>query len=113
MSNTNIVLLTGKEKIMKVIKKIIMRMLVVSFVLCSFSPAFASTATDKPSAEEMLFDVLLVRPLGLMTTVMGTGFFVVSLPFSVMGGNTVDVFGELVAGPAAFTFSRPVGELDY
>jgi hypothetical protein len=88
-------------------------MLVVSFVLCSFTPAFASTATDKPSAEEMLFDVLLVRPLGLMTTIMGIGFFTVSLPFSVTGGNTGDVFGELVAGPAAFTFSRPVGELDY
>jgi hypothetical protein len=105
--------MTGEEKNMKTLKTYMTLMLVMSFVLCSFSPALATTTTDKPSAEEMLFDVLLVRPLGLMTTIVGSGFFLVSLPFSVMGGNTVDVFGELVAGPAAFTFSRPVGELDY
>jgi len=87
--------------------------LIVSFILCMFSPVYADSTIDKPSAEEMLFDVFLVRPLGLITTVVGSGFFVVSLPFSVMGGNSMDVFGELVAGPAAFTFSRPVGELDY
>jgi len=98
---------------MKNFQKIITLILIVSFMLCSFTPAFADDSTEKPSAEEMLFDVLLVRPLGLMTTIVGTGFFTVSLPFSLMGGNTVDVFGELVAGPAAFTFSRPVGELDY
>jgi hypothetical protein len=98
---------------MKNFKKCISLILVVSFVLCTFTPAFASSTIEKPSAEEMLFDVLLVRPLGLMTTVVGTGFFVVSLPFSLLGGNTGDVFGELVAGPATFTFSRPVGELDY
>ena len=96
-------------------KKSIILILIVSLVLCLFTPAFASSTVDNnnPSAEEMLFDVFLVRPLGLMTTIVGTGFFAVSLPFSIMGGNTGDVFGELVAGPAAFTFSRPVGELDY
>jgi len=88
------------------------------FILCLLlspvTPAFASNMNDsKPSAEEMLVDVFLVRPLGLVTTVIGTGFFGISLPFSIMGGNTVDVFSQLVIGPAAFTFARPVGELDY
>jgi len=98
---------------MKNLKKCMTLILIACFMLCTFTPAYASSSTDKPSAEEMMFDVFLVRPLGLITTIMGTGFFAVSLPFSVMGGNTMDVFTELVAGPATFTFSRPVGELDY
>ncbi|MBF0449834.1 MAG: hypothetical protein HQK75_03960 [Candidatus Magnetomorum sp.] len=97
---------------MKTIRTQIICLMVLGFLVCNVSPAFAITE-NKPSAEEMLVDVFLVRPLGLMTTLLGTGFFFVSLPFSLMGGNTVDVFGELVAGPATFTFQRPVGELDY
>jgi len=99
---------------MKKIKSQIIFAMVFGLILFNFSSAYAvSGSVDKPSAEEMLVDVFLVRPLGLITTLLGTGFFCVSLPFSVLGGNTVDVFGELVAGPATFTFQRPVGELDY
>ena len=86
-------------------------MLVISPMLSTLS--MATTYDDKPSAEEMLVDVFLVRPLGMITTFLGCGFFAASIPFSFMGGNTVDVFGELVTGPATFTFFRPVGELDY
>jgi hypothetical protein len=93
---------------------IIYRVVIISLIFCSFSPALASDVTDDtPSAEEMLVDVFLVRPLGLLTTVMGTGFFTASIPFSILGGNTMVVFGKLVIGPATFTFRRPVGELDY
>ncbi|KPA16107.1 conserved hypothetical protein, membrane [Candidatus Magnetomorum sp. HK-1] len=99
---------------MKSIKIQIICALIFGLIAFNFSSVQASSgAEDKPSAEEMLVDVFLVRPLGLVTTLLGTGFFCISLPFSVLGGNTVDVFGELVAGPATFTFQRPVGELDY
>ena len=86
--------------------------LAISIIMC-LSPAVYASNADVPSAEEMLVDVFLVRPLGIVTTLTGTGFFVASLPFTLMGGNTGDVFRQLVAGPARFTFTRPVGELDY
>jgi len=99
---------------MKTIRKLIIVLLMCGLLISNVSPVLAAGETlDKPSAEEMLVDVFLVRPLGLVTTLMGTGFFAVSLPFSLLGGNTMDVFGELIAGPATFTFQRPVGELDY
>jgi len=96
-------------------KKIIIFYIIIALFSGTNFLVYASDSfsDDKPSAEEMLVDVFLVRPIGIITSVMGTGFFIVSLPFSFLGGNTVDVFNELVAGPITFTFKRPVGELDY
>jgi hypothetical protein len=84
------------------------------------------TATNKPnpsardqvpdreaSADEMIADLLLIRPLGIVSTVMGTAFFIVSLPFSAAGGNTKAAFQNLVVDPAKFTFNRPLGKLEY
>ncbi len=64
------------------------------------------------SAGAMMVDVLAVRPLGFVATVLGTGLFVVSLPFSALGGNVDEVAENLVVGPARFTFVRPLGEYE-
>jgi len=66
---------------------------------------------EEISAEKMLADFFLVRPLGIAATIFGTVFFVVSSPFSAMGGNTEEVFQKTMAEPAAFTFKRPLGQL--
>jgi len=76
--------------------------------------AFAATAQEspnkgKPSAEAMGVDLLLARPIGLVATVGGTVLFLVSLPFSALGGNTDEAWNKLVADPSAFTFHRPLG----
>ncbi|CAN2041495.1 Secreted protein [Candidatus Magnetomoraceae bacterium gMMP-15] len=85
--------------------------------LMCFSPLTVMAEEDnldeKPDAEEMLVDIVLVRPLGLAATIVGSAFFVVSLPFSLIGGNTADVAEKLVAEPAVFTFARPMGNLEY
>lgn len=65
---------------------------------------------DQSTAEEMVVDLLLLRPLGLVATVVGTAFFIASLPFSALGGNTKEAFHRLVVDPARFTFNRPLGE---
>lgn len=67
-------------------------------------------AGDAPSGAAMAADVLVVRPLGLVATVAGTGIFLVSLPFSLLGSNTGDAAKQLVARPGAYTFVRPLGE---
>lgn len=58
----------------------------------------------------MAADVLLVRPLSLVATVAGTGLFVVSLPFSLLGQNTGDAADRLIVTPGEYTFVRPLGE---
>lgn len=65
-----------------------------------------------PSGEAMVVDAMLVRPASLVATVVGTGFFLVSLPFSILGGNVDDAGRNLVLKPAKTTFIRPLGEFD-
>ncbi len=67
---------------------------------------------SEPSAAAMTVDVLAVRPLGIAATLLGTGLFIVSLPFSALGGNVDEVAENLVVEPARFTFTRPLGEYD-
>jgi hypothetical protein len=43
-------------------------------------------------------------------TVMGTAFFIASIPFSALSGNDNEDFHELVIDPARFTFKRPLGK---
>lgn len=76
------------------------------------SPAAVAdiSAVEPPSAAAMGFDVVMARPLGLAGTVLGTGLFVVSLPFSAVGMNVEDAAVRLVAEPAKFTFVRPLGD---
>jgi len=62
------------------------------------------------TAEAMGIDTTLARPLGLVGTVVGSAIFVVSLPFSALGGNTPAAWNNLVATPAVYTFHRPLGE---
>lgn len=70
------------------------------------------TGEDR-NAVSMMFDLVILRPLGLAATVIGTAFFIVSLPVSVLGGNTGEAAKKLVAAPAKYTFSRPLGAEDY
>jgi hypothetical protein len=70
------------------------------------------TGEDR-NAGSMMFDLVILRPLGLAATVIGTAFFVVSLPFSVLGGNTGEAAKKLMVEPAKYTFTRPLGAEDY
>ena len=61
----------------------------------------------------MIADTLLARPACLAATVLGSVFFVVSLPFS-LASKKVDRAAELlVVNPARATFTRPLGEFVY
>ncbi|MDT8387259.1 MAG: hypothetical protein RQ736_07075 [Thiogranum sp.] len=63
-----------------------------------------------PSGGEMLADAVMVRPFMLVGTLLTTATFVVSLPFSALGGNVGEAANTLVVKPAAYTFVRPLGE---
>lgn len=67
-----------------------------------------SITGDKGS--DMLIDLVLVRPLGVVATAIGTAAFVVALPFTIPSGSVEASAREMVQKPAAYTFSRPLGE---
>ena len=64
-----------------------------------------------PSPTDTFIDVLFYRPIGLALIPIGTALFVVSLPFSITGGNVPTAFNNLVAAPAKYTFARPLGQI--
>ena len=51
--------------------------------------AAAQPNSEDPSAGAMVFDAVVARPLLLVTTVLGSGLYVVTLPFTLAGGNAV------------------------
>jgi hypothetical protein len=66
-----------------------------------------------PSAEAMAFDGIIVRPLSLAGSIVSTALFVVTLPFSVIGGNAEEAAHSMVAEPFGYTFARPLGDYEY
>lgn len=67
--------------------------------------------SGQASADSMVADLVLVRPAAAVGTLITTSVFVVSLPFSLLGGNVGEAARELVLKPAEYTFVRPLGEL--
>lgn len=68
----------------------------------------------EPSGELILFDVLILRPLGLAATVVGTAGAIVAAPWSCTdcetGVSQWDlVERKLIREPADYTFCRPLG----
>ncbi len=72
--------------------------------------AASNSRYDDASFETMLVDGVLVRPLGIGATVLGTAAWIITLPFSALGGNAGDAAQQLIVKPARFTFTRPLGE---
>jgi len=64
-----------------------------------------------PTGGEMLADAFLVRPFMLVGSVLTTATFIVTLPFSAIGGNVGEAADRLVAEPVKYTFARPLGAL--
>ncbi len=65
--------------------------------------------TEKPSALAMTGDLLFARPVLLVMTAVGSVLYVVSLPFSLAGGNAAEAGNVLVVKPAVTTFVRCLG----
>lgn len=96
------------------LKQSIVFFTIAALILIPFateSLAQEKSASAGYSAEKMAADILLVRPVGIIATVFGSAVFVISLPFSLLGGNTDAAYQNLVAAPAKFTFKRPLGDI--
>ena len=86
-----------------------LKAIIVASLLSFSAIGHANTLDENPSALAMTTDALLVRPVLLATTIVGSAVYLVSLPFSLLGGNTAEAGEVLVAGPARATFMRCLG----
>jgi hypothetical protein len=98
-------------------KKLASYLMAGMLALTSMSLPMTASAADymtdntEPTGGTMLADAFLFRPFMLASTVVTTVTFVVMLPFSALGGNVGESAEKLVAEPAAYTFTRPLGKL--
>ncbi len=84
-------------------------------VAISMSLAMPVMAEEPLPAErksmDMGFDMMVARPVGLISIIGGAALFVVSLPFTIPSGSMDSAAEELVKKPINYTFKRPLGEL--
>jgi hypothetical protein len=71
---------------------------------------YASAAWSEPPAGarvEDIVDLVVLRPLGCIGTLVGTGLFVLTLPFTVPTRSVRESADRFVVAPFHYTFSRP------
>jgi len=66
--------------------------------------------TKEPGGGAMMYDLVVVRPIGMVATAVGSVFWLIGLPFSAAGGNVDAATEKLIKEPAKYTFDRPLGE---
>ncbi len=81
----------------------------LSVALVAPQISMAQEVIEEPSALAMTGDALIARPLGAAFTVIGAAVFLVTLPFSALGGNVGEAGKVLVVEPAKATFVRCLG----
>ncbi len=66
-----------------------------------------------PDPVAVMADGVLVRPLGLVSTIIGSVFYVITLPFTIPSDSEDTARQQLVEYPAWFTFQRPIGNFGH
>lgn len=87
---------------------------VAALAFCAAAPASDDPLEPDtaPTAEQMALDLIIVRPLSLVGTLLGTAVFIVALPINVLTLNFSDPARRLILEPAKYTFVRPLGDLE-
>jgi len=75
----------------------------LSLLAISMQPALAAIEIDEtdfgPSYETMVVDTVVGKPLQLVNAIAGTAAYIVSLPFSLIGGNADQAQQKLFVEP--------------
>ncbi|MDY0011745.1 MAG: hypothetical protein RBS40_02490 [Rhodocyclaceae bacterium] len=82
-------------------------------LLAGASPAWAEGVASRDDGVGMVADLLLVRPVSLVGSVLGAAVFLVSLPFTLTTQSTDEAARELLGKPLEYTFYRPLGDFDH
>ncbi len=93
-------------------KKIIIFVVVASFLVIPLGSSALARGYSVPPERNpavMLVDGVVVRPFQFTSLVIGTVSFVVTFPWSALGGNWKEAYTKMMVEPARLTFKRPLG----
>jgi hypothetical protein len=98
----------------KNVRKILSLVLLTAFFMTAFStPVIAEPSKDharsNATAGAIVGDLILIRPVLVSLTILGSCCFVATLPFTLIGRNTTHAAKKLVVEPAQYTFTYPLG----
>ncbi len=68
-------------------------------------PESATPVTD------VMYDAMLMRPVGVIALGVGAVTFIISLPITLPLGEAGRTARELVGAPFNYTFTRPMGDM--
>ncbi|KAF0569252.1 hypothetical protein FQV37_159 [Psychrobacter nivimaris] len=96
--------MTVKAKTQRTVKQRFFTVLAtLGLVAATIQPTFAAIEIDEtdfgPSYEKMVVDTIVGKPLQLVNAVAGTAAYIVSLPFSLIGGNADQAQQKLFVEP--------------
>ena len=96
--------MTVKDKTQRTVKqKILTASASLTLMAVTMQPTFAAIEIDAtdfgPSYETMVVDTVVGKPLQLVNAVAGTAAYIVSLPFSLIGGNADQAQQKLFVEP--------------
>ena len=96
--------MTVKTKTQRTVKQKLFTVVTsLGLMAASMQPALAAIEIDEtdfgPSYETMVVDTIVGKPLQLVNAVAGTAAYLVSLPFSLIGGNADQAQQKLFVEP--------------
>lgn len=92
---------------MKEFKKALLLVLTISLVIGSlYSHGWTQVQGDPLKDEWNIIDLLIARPLGIAAGVVGTGIFILSLPFTIPTNSVDDAAKMFIVEPFSFSFTR-------
>lgn len=103
---------------MRRVKTTISMIAIVSVLLMSMASFVRAEGTEPQlveetgvTAEKILADFFVLRPVGIVATAFGAATYLVSLPITLITKSHDTVGKKLVGDPWKYTFQRPVGDL--
>ena len=89
-------------------KKLFVTLLTLILVSAVFCPGGSAQSASSPKDDELnLVDLLIARPAGFAAGIVGTGIFIVTLPFTIPAGGVQKASKMLITDPFHFSLSRP------
>ena len=94
--------------------KTLLSTLLFALLISMSSVSFAEYGyyDDEIDDQDIIVDLLLARPLGIVGSVAGLAVHGVGLLFSVPGENYAETAEILVEDPLNYTFNRPLGHFE-
>jgi len=76
-------------------------------------PALSGDFSSQYMGERMMVDMFVLRPLGLAAGIIGAASAVAMFPMAAATNSLDRMDREMIYKPFAYTFQRPLGDIDF